>query len=167
MGRAQHTHRTRTTGPNAWTDRRGRPATARRSAARPPPRPAPAPTGRAPAPVPPRQRPTPRPSRSAASASARRRSPSSRDRSTGASTSFASTVQRSGVTSAKPPATYSWSVICSPSYSAMIPPRSMTIIGAWPSSTPMSPSRGRDHHHVHRPRQQQPLRADDFQVRPA
>ena len=38
------------------------------------------------------------------------------------------------------PPTNSRSVMVSPSYSAMVPPRSMTIIGACPGSTPMSPS---------------------------
>ena len=111
-----------------------------RSAARPPPRPAHGPTGCAPAPVPRRRC---RRCRSARNAprlppgGARLRPCSVRPTGTA---SCASTVQRSGVTSAKPPATYSVSVTRSFSYSAMAPPRSMTIIGWWPSSTPMSPS---------------------------
>ncbi len=90
-----------------------RPPTAR-SAAHPPPRSAPAPTGRAPAPVPRRRHrcrrpvpalPPPRPGGA--------RLPRATGR-PARSTSLASTVQRSGVTSAKPPATYIWSVTCRP-----------------------------------------------------
>src|SRR5512137_1974379 len=54
--------------------------------------------------------------------------------------SSARTVQRSGVTSAKPPATKRRSVTWPFSVTVMMPPRSATIIGEWPGRTPISPS---------------------------
>ena len=79
-------------------------------------------------------------------------------------TSFASTVQRSGVTSAKPPATNSLSVTRSPSYSAIDAAAQHDDHRRVAFQHAHVAFGRRDHHHVHRPRQQQLLRADDFQV---